>query len=134
MEPRTVRTVKRGQQNAPCAGCNSPSCFKKNCGVEMKIKTSKVTTRHELDTSNSMRVTTSLAKKLGDTPFHPLLQLIAEALDSAGQDEGTWLSIGCSQDKTAYLLCVHYKGQKMYAGGASLEDMSTDCQNLLETS
>lgn len=98
----------------------------------MKLRQQPMAIRHELDLNNHGRLVTKKKEVLANSTFYPLLRVLAEVLDSAGRGEGAWISFGCNQAGDAYLLTVHQGRDKMYAGGASLEDLSTDCQNLLE--
>lgn len=99
----------------------------------MKLKAKAGPVRHELDTMNGARVLTAKAKKFGDTHYTGIIQVLAEVLDAAGEGDGTWVSIGRNQAGDSYLLTVQARGAKLYAGGASLEDLSDDCLNLLDT-
>jgi len=98
----------------------------------MKLRQQPIAVRHELDINNAKRLATKKTNTLVQSKLYPLLAVLAEVLDAAGNGEGAWISFGSNQAGDAYLLTVHQGRDKLYAGGASLEDLSTDCQNLLE--
>jgi hypothetical protein len=85
-------------------------------------------------TQNLSRLKALLKEPIGNTSLRFLFAVIASALDANATGAGDWVSIGKNLNGTSFLLTYHYAGGKAYCSGTSLEELATDCSNLLEPS
>jgi len=120
------------RQTVPCDGCGY-SCFKKNCGVEMKLRPQNSGSTEQLSVANRAALNAYKKTALKDTHYVGLLAVLAETLDNAAAGKNAWVSIGKNRAGDAFLLTYHEGGDAVYAGGHSLLGLSDECLNLLDT-
>jgi len=99
----------------------------------MKARPQNSGSTEELSKANKASLVAYGKTPLKETHFLPLLQVIAETLDTAAAGTNAWISIGKNQNGDAFLLTYHEGSYKLYAGGHSLLALANDCLNILET-
>jgi len=119
------------KQKVPCDGCGY-SCFKKNCGVQMKLRPQNNGSTEELAHTNAAALVAYGKTALKDTHYIGILRVLAETLDSAAKGTNAWISIGKNRAGDSFLLTYHEGNEVVYAGGHSLLGLSDECLNLLD--
>lgn len=87
-----------------------------------------------LSTVNLSDLKSKLKEPISGTSYRFLLAAIACALDAEAVGLGDWVSIGRNQAGDAFLLTYHRAGGKLYASGASLAELASECSTFLEPS
>lgn len=89
-------------------------------------------------TNNGHVSTTNLAElvayhdvPLANTPYWPLLQVLADVIDNAGAGGQTFAVLGTTRARTAASLAVTLEGEKATHYAANLADLSTACADWL---
>jgi len=64
--------------------------------------------------------------------YSGLLAILADVADTAVRGADCYCTFGLSRDKGALLLTVNVGGSKLYASGATLDEVATAAQELLD--
>lgn len=64
--------------------------------------------------------------------YYGLLQVLADACDTAAAGSDCWCTLGLSRDKGALLLTVNLGGSKLYASGGDLAELASAALELLD--
>jgi len=107
------------------------ACWIHNCSTKgakvVKIRAKKET----LPTNNREVLEMDLDWAHKDTAYKPLLQVIADVLDSAASGCDSFLSIGATRDKSSVCLMVQIDGSRDTVYSTCLRDMDEQAQTLL---
>lgn len=64
--------------------------------------------------------------------YYGLIAVLADACDLAASGGDVWCTVGLARDKGALLLTVNMGQSKLYASGATLDDLAAAAQELLD--
>jgi len=84
-----------------------------------------------LPTNNRATLDSDLDWSHTDTAYKPLLQVIADVLDSAASGNDSFLSIGTTRDKSSVCLMVQIAGSRDTVYSTCLRDLDEQAQSLL---
>jgi len=85
----------------------------------------------KLDASNRSYVDNRASNFGKDQTFTPLLQLLADVLDSAASGSDCYAVIGTNRDKSALLLSIKQDGKTGYLSAATIWELSEACKTVL---